>query len=100
MPTRTGRAARVLAGAARVTRPLALALAVTLCAGSVVHAKVTKPGQNGGVKNPGINGPLHGPGSSHNPIVRHPPLHGAGSSHNPIVKPPNCNDPNTLCRRP
>jgi hypothetical protein len=33
-------------------------------------------------------------------IVRHPPLHGAGSSHNPIVVAPNCNDPNTLCRRP
>jgi len=29
--------------------------------------------------------PLHGPGSSHNPIVYHP-VHGPGSSHNPIVK--------------
>jgi hypothetical protein len=29
--------------------------------------------------------PLHGPGSSHNPILRHP-LHDPGSSHNPIVK--------------
>jgi hypothetical protein len=29
--------------------------------------------------------PLHGPGSTHNPIVRHP-LHGPGTSHNPIVK--------------
>lgn len=28
--------------------------------------------------------PLHGPGSSHNPIVYHP-KHGPGSSHNPIV---------------
>jgi hypothetical protein len=28
--------------------------------------------------------PLHGPGSSHNPIVYHP-VHGPGSSHNPIV---------------
>jgi hypothetical protein len=31
--------------------------------------------------------PLHGPGSSHNPIVYHP-VHGPGSSHNPIVRPP------------
>ena len=30
--------------------------------------------------------PLHGPGSSHNPIVYHP-VHGPGSSHNPIVAP-------------
>jgi hypothetical protein len=28
--------------------------------------------------------PLHGPGSSHNPIIYHP-VHGPGSSHNPIV---------------
>ena len=85
---------------AHVTKPLALALAVMLCGLGTADAKVQKPGQNGGVKNPGIHGPVHGPGSSHNPIVRHPPLHGAGSSHNPIVVAPNCNDPNTLCRRP
>jgi hypothetical protein len=30
------------------------------------------------------HGPLHGPGSSHNPIAYHP-VHGPGSSHNPIV---------------
>jgi len=30
------------------------------------------------------NPPVHGPGSSHNPIVYHP-VHGPGSSHNPIV---------------
>jgi hypothetical protein len=30
---------------------------------------------------------LHGPGSSHNPIVYHP-VHGPGSSHNPIVRSP------------
>src|SRR5437763_17194449 len=29
-------------------------------------------------------GPVHGPGSSHNPIVYHP-VHGPGSSHNPVV---------------
>jgi hypothetical protein len=32
-------------------------------------------------------GPVHGPGSSHNPIVYHP-VHGPGSSHNPIVHHP------------
>lgn len=31
-------------------------------------------------------GPVHGPGSSHNPIVYHP-KHGPGSSHNPIITP-------------
>jgi hypothetical protein len=31
------------------------------------------------------HGPLHGAGSSHDPIVRHP-VHGAGSSHDPIVE--------------
>lgn len=31
--------------------------------------------------------PLHGSGSSHNPIVYHP-VHGQGSSHNPIVVKP------------
>jgi hypothetical protein len=85
--------------------------ATALGAGGVAFAKVTKPGSNSG-KHPPLHGPgsshnpivwhppLHGPGSSHNPIIQHPPLHGAGSSHNPIVVPPNCNDPNTLCRRP
>ncbi len=33
------------------------------------------------------DGPLHGPGSSHDPIV-YRPVHGPGSSHNPIVKTP------------
>jgi hypothetical protein len=31
-------------------------------------------------------GNVHGPGSSHNPIVYHQPVHGPGSSHNPIVE--------------
>lgn len=83
---------------ARVAKPLALALAVTLCAAGAVHAKVTKPGGSNKVLPYPV--PVHGPGSSHNPIVRHPPLHGASTSHNPIVVPKNCNDPNTVCRRP
>jgi hypothetical protein len=79
----------------------AAAIALTLiamCAG-VAHAGVTKPGSGSNKVLP-FPGPLHGPGSSHNPIIAHPPLHGPGSSHNPIVVPPNCDNPNTLCRRP
>ncbi len=79
---------------------VACAFATAFCAGSVALANVTKPGQTGSTKNSGLHHPVHGPGSTHNPIVLHQPLHGAGSSHNPIVVPPNCNDPNTLCRRP
>jgi hypothetical protein len=74
---------------------VALLTATAICAGGAVHADIKKGGTP--VKNP-VH-PVHGPGSSHNPIVRHP-VHGAGSSHNPIVVPPDCNDPNTLCRRP
>jgi hypothetical protein len=42
--------------------------------------------------------PVHGTGSSHNPIVYHP-VHGSGSTHNPIVyrpKPHPCAGPGTL----
>ena len=86
------------------TSLIALTIAATVTAGALcitgaAHAGVSKPGGTS-VKNPVFHGPLHGPGSSHNPVVQHPPLHGPGSSHNPIVVPPNCNDPNTLCRRP
>lgn len=46
----------------------------------------------------GSRPPLHGPGSSHNPIVYHP-VHGPGSSHNPIVaKPGNSLAPGTVVR--
>jgi len=38
----------------------------------------------GSSHNPIVSHPVHGPGSSHNPIVYHP-VHGPGSSHNPIV---------------
>ncbi len=37
-------------------------------------------------RGPGDLGAVHGPGSSHNPIVYHP-VHGPGSSHNPIIAP-------------
>jgi hypothetical protein len=85
---------------ARLSATVIVMLTATgVCAGGA-WAKVQKPGSGGATKNPVIHHPVHGPGSTHNPIVRHPPLHGAGSSHNPIVVPKNCNDPNTLCRRP
>jgi hypothetical protein len=41
--------------------------------------------------------PVHGPGSSHNPIVRHP-VHGPGSSHNPIVVSTSKYPPGTVVR--
>jgi hypothetical protein len=41
--------------------------------------------------------PLHGPGSSHNPIV-HRPVHGPGSSHNPIVVSTSKYPPGTVVR--
>lgn len=41
--------------------------------------------------------PVHGPGSSHNPIVRHP-VHGAGSSHNPIIVSTSKYPPGTVVR--
>lgn len=47
----------------------------------------------------GTRPPLHGPGSSHNPIIYHP-VHGPGSSHNPIIvsKPGNGLAPGTVVR--
>ena len=73
-----------------------LSIAVVACTvtaavgvGDVARAGVTRPGSTGAVKNPGLHHPVHGLGSTHNPIVRHPPLHGPGSSHNPIVVPSN-----------
>jgi len=41
--------------------------------------------------------PVHGPGSSHNPIVDHP-VHGPGSSHNPIVVSTSKYPPGTVVR--
>ena len=87
MTTRTRRPALAVA---------AILAAVADCAGGGAHADVNRGGTP--VKN--RHHPVHGAGSSHNPIVRHGPLHGAGSSHNPIVVPRDCNEPNTLCRRP
>jgi hypothetical protein len=49
--------------------------------GGSSHPPVHGPGSS---HNPIVYHPVHGPGSSHNPIVYHP-VHGPGSSHNPIV---------------
>ena len=42
------------------------------------------PGGARAVNSP-VQGPVHGQGSSHNPIV-YRPVHGQGSTHNPIVR--------------
>jgi hypothetical protein len=61
-----------------------LATSIVLAAGSGAYA-LGGPGGSGGHGYP-THPPLHGPGSSHNPIVKRPPVHGPGSSHNPVVK--------------
>jgi len=65
-----------------------LAITVMACAvggSSVALAKATRPGSSPPVKNPGMHQPVHGPGSTHNPVIAHGPLHGPGSTHNPII---------------
>ncbi len=62
-------------------------LAAVLSAGAILltaldGAQAISGYQGGHGYNP--HPPLHGPGSSHNPIV-HRPVHGPGSSHNPII---------------
>jgi hypothetical protein len=59
-----------------------LALGIVVAAGSAAYA-LGGPSGSGGR---GYHPPLHGPGSSHNPIIKRAPVHGPGSSHNPIVK--------------
>ena len=59
---------------------------MVLAAGNAAYARsggyaLGGPSGSGGR---GYSPPLHGPGSSHNPIVKRS-LHGPGSSHNPIV---------------
>ena len=79
----------------RTNKLSALAVAATalLATSSAFAGGVSKGGtpvKNN--KNPIVN-TIH-------PIIQHPPLHGPGSSHNPIVVSRDCNDPNTVCRRP
>lgn len=55
----------------------------------------------GGIVNtihPIVYHPVHGQGSSHNPIVNPPPVHGPGSSHNPIVCVPGARPGSLDCR--
>ena len=62
----------------KLTRLAGASAVVVLVAANV---GIAWAGDQGGTTS---NVPVHGPGSSHNPIVYHP-LHGPGSSHNPIV---------------
>jgi hypothetical protein len=62
---------------------LTLATGIMLVVGRGAYALNGTGGGRGFPSHP----PLHGPGSSHNPIVKRPPVHGPGSSHNPIVAP-------------
>jgi hypothetical protein len=55
-----------------------LSIASVVAVSVAANVAVTWAGDNSG------GNKLHGPGSSHNPIVYHP-VHGPGSSHNPIV---------------
>ena len=81
-----------------VTRLAALALALSaFVVATSADAGVIRPGSGpsrkipfhpvhgpGSSHNPIVFRPVHGPGSSHNPIIVHP-VHGPGSSHNPII---------------
>ena len=62
---------------ARSINIIPMLLIGVMAAASPAEAKIDQGGTTSNV-------PVHGPGSSHNPIVYHP-LHGPGSSHNPIV---------------
>jgi len=61
-----------------------LAVAATLTATGLAATSASAKG--------GTHHPVHGPGSSHDPIVYHP-VHGQGSTHNPIVFTPHPKPP-------
>jgi hypothetical protein len=65
--------------------------AVTLASGAAVAGGLSKGETPIKLKKNPIVNTIH-------PIIQHPPLHGEGSSHDPIVR--NCDGPNSLCRRP
>jgi len=67
----------------RILSALAVAATLTVTAFTAADGALAGGISKGGT--PIKHRPVHGPGSSHNPIILHPPLHGAGSSHNPIV---------------
>jgi hypothetical protein len=47
-------------------------------------APLSSPASARGGGHSGASGSLHGPGSTHDPIIYHP-VHGPGSTHNPIL---------------
>lgn len=63
-------------------------LFVAITAGALLLAPIPGAsahhhGGDGGSSGPFGTGPVHGPGSTHTPIIYHP-VHGPGSSHNPV----------------
>jgi hypothetical protein len=80
----------------RVKIMSALAVVATLTATILAASGSAAAGINkGGTPVKHKNNPI---ANTIHPIIHHAPLHGEGSSHNPIVR--NCNGPDTLCRRP
>jgi hypothetical protein len=57
---------------------------ITAAAASALVISAVPAFARSGNSQTGTTGPVHGPGSSHNPIVYHP-VHGPGSTHNPIL---------------
>ena len=70
------------------------AIAKTLTILAIAMAGVAATGE---ADAKGFGHPVHGPGSSHNPIVFHP-VHGPGSSHNPIICKPGARPGSLDCR--
>jgi len=81
--------AKKLAALAVVTATL-IATGNAYAGGQPVHG-------TGSSHDPIVFHPVHGPGSSHNPIVVHP-VHGVGSSHDPIVCVPGSRPGSLDCR--
>jgi hypothetical protein len=82
---------------ATATRLSVLAVAAAaVIATSAAYAKDPVHG-TGSSHNPIIVHPVHGPGSSHDPIIVHP-VHGAGSSHDPIICRPGARPGSLDCR--
>jgi hypothetical protein len=61
-----------------------LAVGIMIAVGSAAYA-LGGPGGSGRRGYP-THPPLHGPGSSHNPIIKRAPVHGPSSSHDSMVK--------------
>ena len=59
-------------------------LVAVLLASTAISLAASQSGYAHGGHGSSSDHPVHGPGSSHNPIV-YRPVHGPGSSHNPII---------------